>query len=254
MDRNRFEEARATVLNSERGAGGIGTLGEKALHAVVKQYLETDPAWHEQKLGAFVVDIFTGDRIFEIQTRQFNKLNAKLAFLLPKYPVTVVYPMPARKWLIWLDPENGALTRPRLSPRRGQYHDVFYELYRIKPHLSHPNLSLLILQVDLEEYRLLNGWSHDRKRGSWRNDRLPLSLEGELLVAKPADYGQLLPEGLPECFTSADLAKLARVSDARAQTALNVLLSLQVVAVCGKQGRRRAYRIVKREGCTERSL
>lgn len=243
MDRARFEAARAAVLSRERGAGGIGTLGEKALHAVVKQYLETDPAWHEQKLGTFVVDIFTGDRIYEIQTRQFNKLNAKLAFLLPKYPVTVVYPMPARKWLIWLDPENGELTRPRLSPRRGQYHDVFYELYRIKPHLSHPNLSLLVLQVDLEEYRLLNGWSHDRKRGSWRNDRLPLSLEGELLLAKPADYGLLLPEGLPECFTSADFAKAARVSDARAQTALNVLTSLQVVTVCGKQGRRRLYQL-----------
>ena len=221
--------------------GGIGTLGEKTLHAIVKQYIETDPARHEQKLGNFVVDVFTGEQIYEIQTRQFNKLTAKLAALLPQYPVTIVYPMPARKWLMWIDPDSGELTKPRLSPKRGQFHDIFPELYRIKPFLSHPNLSVLILQIDLEEYRLLNGWSRDRKRGSWRNDRLPLSLEHELLLAGPDQYSLLLPDGLPSVFTSADLAKFGLASRSRAQTALNVLSSLQLVTVCGKQGRLRLY-------------
>jgi hypothetical protein len=249
MDSERFAAARSAVLDRERpagsgsvSAGGIGTLGEKALHAIIKSYLETDPAWHEQKIGSFVVDIFTGDRVFEIQTRQFNKLNAKLTALLPLYPVTIVYPMPARKWLIWLDPASGELTKPRLSPRRGYFLDVFPELYRIKSHLKHPHLSLLLLQVDLEEYRLLNGWSYDRKRGSWRNDRIPLGLVDEMSINGPADYSRLLPAGLPDCFTSADFAKAAGISIARAQTALNVLLALETVAICGKAKRKRLYR------------
>jgi len=241
MDNDRFEAARLSVLNRVLGSGGIGTLGEKTLHAVVKQYLESDPAKHEQRLGSFVVDVFTGDRIYEIQTRQFRNLRSKLAALVPDYPITIVYPMQARKWLLWIDPDTGELTNPRLSPKRGQLCDVFRELYQIKPFLSHPNLSLLILQIDLEEYRLLTGWSQDRKKGSRRENRLPLSLENELMVESSADYRRLMPDLLPDAFTSADFAKSARVSPTVARTTLNILLELGHVSVCGKQGRLRLY-------------
>jgi len=241
MDRVRFEAARIAILGRETGVGGIGTLGEKTLHAVVKQYLEADLARHERKLGPFVVDVFTGERIYEIQTRQFRSLSSKLAALLPKYPVTIVYPMQARKWLLWIDPDTGERSKPRLSPKRGQACQVFRELYQIKQLLPHPNLSVLILQIDLEEYRLLNGWSRDRKRGSWRENRLPISLENELLVNRPADYGLLLPAGLPAVFTSADFAQTARVSKNLARTSLNVLNAVGQVAVYGKQGRLKLY-------------
>jgi len=244
MDKARFDAARLAVSLNTGNGGGIGTLGEKPLHAVVKHYLAIDPAWHEQKIGRHVVDIFTGERIIEIQTRHFNKLRAKLTALLPQFPVTIVYPMPARKWLVWLDPQSGELSKPRLSPRRGRFNDVFFELYRVKQFLNDPNLSIHILQIDLEEYRLLNGWSRDRKKGAWRNDRLPLSLVAELFISGPTDYGQLLPDGLPENFTSADWAKASQMSDRRAQTAINVLLSLSVIEICGKTGRRRLYRLV----------
>jgi hypothetical protein len=240
-DQARFEAARNSILNQEARVGRIGTLGEKALHAVVKQYIEMDPAKHEKKLGNFVVDIFTGDRIYEIQTQQFNKLTAKLSALLPEYPITIVYPMPARKWLLWIDPDSGEITKPRLSPKRGNVHTVFSELYRIKQFLQHQNLSLLIIQIDLEEYRLLNGWSGDRKRGSWRNDRLPLALDRELLVSDPPDFSLLIPDSLPSVFTSADFAQAARISRIIAQIGLNILSSLELVTVCGKLGRLRLY-------------
>lgn len=241
LDPVRFEAARTAILGRDLRQGGIGTLGEKSLHAIVKHYLEADPSRHEQKLGSFVVDIFDGERIYEIQTRQFGKLSAKLRTFLPDYPITVVYPMPARKWLLWIDPDSGELSRPRLSPKRGRTCEIFRELYRIKPFLSHPNLSVLILQMDLEEYRLLNGWSDDRKRGSRRENRLPLSLEKELLVGGPREYGQLLPDSLPSVFTSADLARCAQISSRLAQVALNVLISLGQVTVCSKRGRFRQY-------------
>ena len=241
MEKARFESARRAVLDHTLRTGGIGTLGEKTLHAIVKHYLEADLARHEHKLGTFVVDIFSGGRIYEIQTRQFGKLKAKLDAFLPDHPVTIVYPIPARKWLLWIDPDSGEVSKPRLSPRRGHPCDVFAELVYIKPYLANPNLSLLILLVDLEEYRLLNGWSRDRKKGSWRNDRLPLSLEQELWVAGPQEYGKLLPEDLPAVFTSADLSRIAQISRNLAQKTLNVLVTLQLVNVCGKKGRLRLY-------------
>jgi len=237
MDRVRFESARQAFIDGNPALNGIGTLGEKALHATVKLYMEPDLSKHEKKLGFFVADIFSGDHIYEIQTRQFNKLRAKLAAFLLEHPVTIVYPLPAKKWLLWIDPDGGQVSKPRLSPKHGSIYDAFYELYRIKPLLAHPHLSLCIMLVDLEEYRFLNGWSDDRKKGSSRCDRLPLSLEGELLISGPGDYTLLVPKGLPSAFTSADFAKSAVISHKHAQTALNVLSFLNVIGPCGKKGR-----------------
>jgi hypothetical protein len=242
MDKARFEMARQALIEGNSIPKGIGTLGEKILHATVKLYMEPDPAMHEKKLGFYVADIHCGEHIYEIQTRQFNKLRAKLAAFLPDHKVTVVYPMPARKWLLWIDPADGQVSKPRLSPKRGNIYDAFYELYRIKPMLKHPNLSLLIMLIDLEEYRLLNGWSEDGKKGSSRYDRLPLSLEHELLIGGPGDYSMLLPEGLPLEFTSSDFAKSAEISHRHAQTAMNVLSFLGVVDACGKKGRLCLYK------------
>lgn len=248
MDKSHFETVRQQYFSGvgSSGAAGlaassIGTLGEKALHAIVKSYIEPDPANQEIKIGSFHVDCFNGTHVHEIQTRHFNKLNAKLETLLPQYPVTVVHPMPARKWLLWIDPQTGLVSNPRLSPKRGNPPDIFRELYRIKSHLAHPNFSLLILLIDLEEYRLLNGWSDDRKKGSHRSDRLPLALENELRIQSPADFSQLLPEALPDIFTSADYAKAARTSRSTAQIALNILRSLGVIESCGKSGRALTY-------------
>lgn len=241
IDTERFEAARQAVVDHNVAAGGIGTLGEKPLHAVVKHFLEPDVSRHEQRVGPFIVDILTDERIFEIQTRQFRSLRPKLEGLLPEHRLTIVYPMQARKWLLWLDPETGELTAPRLSPRRGQLCDIFRELAQIKPFLAHPNLSVMILLVDLEEYRLLNGWSHDRKKGSRRHDRLPLQLQKSVSIEGPDDYGQLMPADLPACFTSVEFAKAARVSPHLARYALNILLEFGHVAVCGKQGRLRLY-------------
>lgn len=212
------------------------------MHAITKSYIEPDASHHEIKIATYHVDCFDGTQIHEIQTRHFHKLNAKLATLLPLYPVTVVYPMPARKWLLWIDPLTGEVTNPRLSPKRGNPHDIFRELYRIKPHLSHPHFSLRILQMDLEEYRWLNGWSEDRKKGSHRRDRLPLTLENEILIQTPADFQKLLPDSLPEIFTTSDYARLAKTSRSTAQMALNILGSLGVITTCGKQGRSIAWR------------
>lgn len=117
-DNTRFQSACAQALNNEAGAKGIGTLGEKALHAAIKRYIEPDASKHEVKLGSFVVDIYSGGRVYEIQTGQFDRLRPKLKDLLPGHKVTIVCPLPAKKWLVWIDPESGEMSKPRLSPRR----------------------------------------------------------------------------------------------------------------------------------------
>ena len=57
---------------------GIGTLSEKTVHAVMKNYYAPDTDMHEIPIENFVADIYTGQEIIEIQTRAFNKMRRKL--------------------------------------------------------------------------------------------------------------------------------------------------------------------------------
>ena len=88
--------------------------------------------------------------IFEIQTRQFNKLRSKLDFFLQEYPVTVVYPVTNTNYLRWVTPDTGEITPPKKSTRKGNPLHVFAELYRIRDFLSHPDFSLKIILMDME--------------------------------------------------------------------------------------------------------
>lgn len=83
-----------------------------------------------------VADIFSDGGIMEIQTRQFNKMRNKLSAFLPLYPVTIVYPIPREKWIIWIDEESGELSRKRKSPAKGNVYLAFIELYKIKMYLK----------------------------------------------------------------------------------------------------------------------
>lgn len=242
VDRRRFERVRDEVLRHAPQRQGIGTLGEKALHMILKRYMEPFEGNHETKIGPYVADIVGEEGVVEIQTGAFNRLRPKLEALLPVARVTVVYPIPHRKWLTWLDPETGEAIGQRKSPKQGSFYHAFYELYKIKSLLTHPNLRLHLLLLDMEEYRRLDGWSYDRKRGSTRHERIPLALVDELRVEGAEDYQQLLPRELPESFTSADYARVSRLRPDGARTALNVLRAVGAVEREGKQGRLLLYR------------
>jgi hypothetical protein len=50
-------------------SSGIGTLGEKALHSILKYTYEPDVSRHEIKVGGFYADIVNEQGIIEIHTR-----------------------------------------------------------------------------------------------------------------------------------------------------------------------------------------
>jgi len=244
MDRIIFNQAVAKILGREHEDHGIGTLGEKTLHAVVKNYVEPDEDFHEVPLEGYVADVYRDGHIFEIQTANFNTMRRKLATLLPLYAVTIVYPVPATKWLRWIDEETGEITERRKSPKRGTPQAVFLELYKIKMFLKNPNLSIRILLIDVEESRFLNGWSRDRKKGSSRQDRIPIGLVEEYTIECIEDYRMLIPPELAG-FTTKEYAKATKLTVKRAQTALNVLYYLGVVERIGKKGNSYVYEVVE---------
>lgn len=240
-DKDAFEAAKEKVIGVDRQRLGIGTLSEKTVHAILKNYYEPDEDRQEIPIENYVADIYADGEIIEIQTRQFNKMRNKLSAFLPLYPVTIVYPIPREKWLIWIDEESGELSKKRKSPAKGNPYVAFKELYKIKMFLKDPNLKLRLVLLDMEEYRLLNGWSSDKKKGSSRFDRIPTELVEEVTVECLQDYMQFVPYDLPEKFTTKDFAKAAHIPVKLAQTVLNILHYVDIVERVGKQGNSYLY-------------
>ena len=242
MDRKVFNQAVEKIVYSERERMGIGTLSEKTLHAVVKNYIEPNEDFHEVPLEGYVADVFRENQVFEIQTAHFNVLRRKLDRFLPLYKVTIVYPIPATKWVVWVDPETGLEVSKRKSLKKGSPYQAFKELYRIKTYLKHPNLNIQFLFMDVEETKLLDGWSQDKKRGATKYDRVPVELVDEMLFERVEDYRMMIPPDLSE-FTTKEYAKSAKIPLGQAQTALNIFHYLDLVERIGKKGNAYVYEV-----------
>ena len=242
VDEQRFSFACACALTAERTAQ-IGTLHEKALHSTLKFYIDPDPTKHEVKIGRSIADVYNADGIFEIQTRSFNALRKKLEAFLKVERVTVVYPVAAEKRLVWVNKATGDMTTPRRSPKRGSVYDAFYELYKLGELLGHPRLRVLILLIDMDEYRFLDGWGNGGKRGSTRFERVPKAIRSACMLETAADYAALIPAELSREFTSRELSKGLNLQLHRAQNMLTVLSKIGVVRCVGRQGRLKLWTI-----------
>ena len=127
MDQEAFASACAWAA-ARLGQGGIGTLGEKSLHAALKYYFEPCPENHEQPLGGFVADAVGEHGVIEIQSRSLFKLIPKLDAFLEACPVTVVHPLIGKKWVAWYTPEGVPVSCTR-APGKLRLTDAVPELY-----------------------------------------------------------------------------------------------------------------------------
>ena len=238
---DRFREAIAAA-DQAPGRAGIGTLGEKTLHAVLKCYCQPDVRLHEQKLEGFVADILEDGHVVEVQTRQLDRLSRKLEAFLPLAAVTVVYPVARYRQICWVDPETGEVSRPRRSSRHGNWCHALPELYRLRSLLAAPGLQFRLLLIDVAEYRLLDGYGPEKKKRASRYERVPLELVGELWLNSPADYRLLVPLQLPERFTMAEFGRCSGLRGRNAWCALQVLLQTGAAVLIGQEGRKYIYR------------
>ncbi len=248
----------------------IGTLREKRLHAAIKTYLCPDTARHEIPVGTLfgggvddggagtrhmVADIVCDGEIFEVQTGGLYPLREKLAWYLAHTPcrVTVVHPIPAVRYLSWIDPADGTVISRRRSPKRGRVQDVAKELYWLSDFVGNPRFSLRLLLIELEEYRLADGWSRDGKRGSSRYERFPTALLGDVTLASAADYAAYFlpallaaraPDGSPVPFTAADYARVTGIRGKATYGTLRLLTSLALLREREERvGRSKAYEV-----------
>lgn len=235
------------MLGEERLHASIGTLSEKTTHMILKNYYEPDVDKQEIPIGNYVADIFTGQEIIEIQSAGFGKMREKLGSFLPEYPVTIVHPIAHIKKLIWIDEETGALSTPHKSPKKGNVYDAFLELYRIRDYLGDRHLTVKLLLMELEEYKLLNGYGKNKKIRASKYDRIPMDIIEEIVIERPEDLMQFVPLELEEPFTKKQFAKAARINDRVASLAIKLYQYYGMMEHTGKDGRSFLYEIRERK-------
>ncbi len=230
---DRFKAAADAAAEDVRGRG-IGQLGEKMLHLMLKYYFAPDPETHERPLGGFIADAVTGEGVIEVQTRGLSRLKPKLSALLPLCPVTVVHPVTVTRHIRRFD-ENGVQLSYRKSPKHESVYTAMREVYTLRDFLLHENLRICLCDVETDDLVVDNG--RQRKRA----DRIPIHFGEIRMLHSPADYAALLPD-LPEPFTVRDLMDTVCAPEMYVRIFLSTLIRVGVAAECGKNGRMKAYR------------
>lgn len=184
----------------------IGSLNEKPLHAALKEWYRDDGDCVEAPVEGFVVDLVRGGLLIEIQTRGFAAMRKKLDTLLDTHAIQLVHPVAETKWIVKLDDQGDEVSRRR-SPKRGIPADVCGELVSFPSLLSHPNFTLEVTMVEEEEVlrpEPKRGW---RRGGFVIEERRLVDVLDSVELSSPGDLLELLPNGLPRPFTTADLAE-----------------------------------------------
>lgn len=249
----RFERINRDAMLERREdlRDGIGLLGEKWQHQIIKRYLTEDPREHEVKLAGtrFVSDVRVGNAIYEVQTGSFAPMKKKLEryFADPLLTVTVVHPLPAVRRLTWMDPATGELGKSRRVAGKRDPVLLLPALYPLIPLLSHVGtgrLSFRLLLLEVEDFKLLDGKSRDRKHGATRLERIPVGLMDDLLFTSPSDFAAFLPPSLPSPLTVAGLSRATGLQGLDAYSAARSLVALGILAPSAPISRAMAFEVV----------
>jgi hypothetical protein len=219
---------------------GVGTLREGPLHRDLKSWYRHPGDDVEVPVGAYVVDIVRGDTLIEVQTSGFTNLGDKLGHLLDAHRVVVVHPIVLTRQIIRVD-GDGVVVSSRRSPKRGRAADVFTELVSWPTLLDHPNLSIDLVLVDIDELRRFHPGRAWRRHGWVVAERRLRDVHATELLDAPSSLRRLLPDDLPETFTSADLAARWGGDRRLAQRALYCLRHLGLVRATDRTGRGVSY-------------
>ena len=220
----------------------IGTLREKPLHASLKRWYARPGDGVEVRVDGYVIDLVREDLLIEVQTRGFASMKHKVTALLGLgHCVRIVHPIPIDKWIVKVDADGLVLSRRR-SPRHGNPIDVFAELVSFPGLVAHPRLEIEVLLTVEEEYRLHIPDRSWRRKGWTVVERRLIDVVDTLHLGHIEDLAGLLPDDLPETFTTADLAeKLGRPRRA-AQQMTYCLRKVGAIVAVGKHNNAVLYR------------
>jgi hypothetical protein len=215
----------------------ISTLNESPLHASLKAWYARPTDRLEVPVDGYVVDVVRGDLLIEIQTQNFSAIRDKLSQLTARHAVRLVYPVAQEKWIVKRAKSAGAETRRRKSPKRGTVEQVFTELVSLPQLVARESFSLEVLLIQEEEVRRYVGQRAWRRRGWVVEERRLLDVVGGHRLRSPQDVAALLPAGLPDPFTTQDLARTMGQTRRLAQQMAYCLREMGAISQVGRRDR-----------------
>ncbi len=187
-------------------AASIGTLNEGHLHASLRaRYLEPGDKV-EAGVDGFIVDILRGDLIIEIQTANFSAIARKMRDLVSRHRVRLVYPIPRDVWVVKSPQDTGADVTRRKSPKHLDVIDVFHELVSFPELIVHENFQLDVVLTQEERLQTFDGRRGWRRHGWVTIERRLVAIDRTVSLHNRADCMSLIPIGLPNEFTTSDIA------------------------------------------------
>jgi len=212
---------------------------ESTLHRQLKdRYGPESGGRSEVAVGGFRADAVTAEgRFVEVQMAPLRLLKAKLSAWLPLHEVAVVRPVILATRVVRRASLGGPDLGARRSPRRGALLDVFEELVGLVLHFPHPNLTIEVVGVDVDEVRV----PRRRRPGYSVVDRALRGVLEGVSLRNPEDLWSLLPVEPDGPFTSDDLAtSMGRPIDWGRKVAY-CLHRAGAARMVGKRGNRRVY-------------
>ena len=215
----------------------IGKLNESSLHSTLKFWYKKSEDQLEVPIENFIVDVVRDDLLIEIQTKNFSTIKKKLETLLKNHRVLLIHPIVKDKWIINICQQSNKIIRKRLSPKHRSYLDIFEELIRIPDLVSNPNLTIELLLVQIEEFRINDGKGSWRRKGWSIYDKRLVNVLEKKVFCSPIDFLMLKPSKLKPPFTNAELAYSLEKPLRLAQKMSYCLRKMGIIKVIGKSGR-----------------
>ena len=231
-----------------QGEAGIGTLGEKRMHSIIKRYLCEDVAMHEVGVldTRYVADVRIGNEIYEVQTGAFHPMKRKIAHYLENTDctVTVVHPILVNKWVSRIDPSTGEISARKKSPKHETPMALLARMYPLISYLSDARLRFRLLLLEVHDFRIVAPPTRRRRRDTAHYECVPLALLDEMDFSCRDDFAALLPSTLPERFTVKDFSKHTKLRGRDAYSAVRALAALGVIERAESIGRSMGWRTV----------
>ena len=216
---------------------------ETSLHQQLKDLYSTASSVQEDWVGDYRIDVRRGRRLIEIQTSSLGAIRDKIRALLERHPVTVVKPIVARKMLLIKDRPLGPVTARRWSPKRCNWLDLFDALTHFTTVFPHPNLTLDVPLIEIEETRFPRKARRFWHRAYRIEDQRLLQVVDHRTVRTAEDLVQLLAVTLPAAFDTKDLADALSTRRWMAQKVAYCLRQTGGIAIEGKRGNAWLYRV-----------
>jgi hypothetical protein len=215
---------------------------ETSLHSALKDWYTHPGDEQEVSVEGYIIDVVSGDRLIEIQTRNFASIKRKLLDLVPHHPVLLVHPIARERWIVKQAGDGKTTISRRKSPKRGRYVHVFEELVSFPTLLAEANFTLEVVLTQEDEIRRHHPGRAWRRRGWVTHKRRLLDVVENRQFARPADLADLLPPALPTPFSTADLARALKQRRRLAQRMAYCLREMGVITPAGKRGNGILYR------------